>query len=106
MALQSVKEQGSHDIILVIFGHMHKKLAYGGYRTMLVRGMDKTIYLNAAVVPRVIDLTINDSEGLCTKRNFTIVDLNHGQVERVAEAWVMVGEHAHDDVEETILYSA
>jgi uncharacterized protein (TIGR04168 family) len=106
MALQRLKEHGTHDVLLVIFGHMHKALAYGGYRTMLVKGIDKTIYLNVAVVPRVIDSRTDDSGSWYSKRNFTIVDLKHGQVQRVAEVWVVVGENAHGDCEETVLYSA
>lgn len=109
-ALKTVKERGSHNVQLVVFGHMHKILAHDrGFRTMLVTGPDKTVYVNAAVVPRVIDVDTGESSGssrgLQTKRNFTIVDLAYGQVEKVAETWVGVGDNVSVE-EETILYSS
>lgn len=107
-ALKTVKERGLHNVQLVIFGHMHKTLAYNrGDRTMLVRGQDDIIYVNAAIVPRVIDVNAcessTDNGGSETIRNFTVVDLDNGKVEKVAETWVRVGENVSVE-QETILY--
>eukprot|EP00250_Pteridium_aquilinum_P019640 c24509_g3_i2 orf=162-1208(+) len=109
-ALKTVKEQAQHNVQLVIFGHMHKTLAHNrGNRTMLVRGQDNIIYVNAAIVPRVLDVNACESNtnngGLETLRNFTVIDLAYGQVEKVAETWVRVGESVSVE-EDTILYSS
>ncbi|MCO5573314.1 hypothetical protein L7F22_027083 [Adiantum nelumboides] len=107
-ALKTVKERGSHNVQLVIFGHMHKTLCLNrGNRTMLVRGQDNIMYVNAAVVPRVIDINASECStqkvGLQTLRNFTVVDLVNGQVEKVAETWVRAGNNVAIE-SETILY--
>ncbi|KAI5063267.1 hypothetical protein GOP47_0021814 [Adiantum capillus-veneris] len=109
-ALKKVKERGSHNVQLVIFGHMHKTLSLGrGERTMLVRGQDNIIYVNAAVVPRVIAIDASkchpNNTGLQTFRNFTVIDLNNGQVEKISETWVRVGDNVSVD-HEHILYSS
>lgn len=96
-ALKIVKERGTHKVQLVIFGHMHRTLAHNrGFRKMLVVGQDKTIYVNAAVVPRVQNVTgisaSYSNQGQVTERNFTSVDLIYGEVENVTELWVRIGD--------------
>lgn len=105
-AIAAVKQEGVR-VPLVVFGHMHQKLQCNHIqnRRMLEVGRDKTIYLNAAVVPRVrgiveLDLT------LLTQRHFNLVEFHDNEVEAIHEVWVTVGE---DDVEcqvkKTLLYS-
>ncbi|KAH7283467.1 hypothetical protein KP509_34G008700 [Ceratopteris richardii] len=88
---------------------MHKQLHLNrGDRTMLVRGPDNIIYVNAAVVPRVRNVSSKSNNTGITEwetiRNFTIIDVMNNQVTRVAETWIRVGENDFVD-SETILYS-
>ncbi|XP_042505463.1 uncharacterized protein LOC122082030 [Macadamia integrifolia] len=106
-ALSELKETTQFSIPLVVFGHMHKELAYqNGLRKMIVVGADNPIYLNGAIVPRVkrligeqghssnsmtddeMSLPEPDSEG--TVRAFTLVDILDGKLEKIAETWVSV----------------
>ncbi|PKA48279.1 hypothetical protein AXF42_Ash020714 [Apostasia shenzhenica] len=103
---------------LVVFGHMHNELAFGGYRKMIVVGDDGTIYLNGAIVPRVKRLRAGggsskdkkvirpDEEvgGSSTLRAFTIVDIEDGRVERVTETWVLISSQKNSVEEEKILF--
>lgn len=106
-AVSQLKETTELSIKLVVFGHMHKKLAHGkGLRKMVVVGDDNTIYLNGAIVPRVKTIgkeqishigssnsdktsaMTSDFEG--TQRAFTIADILDGSLEKIAETWVSV----------------
>uniref|UniRef100_A0A2N9FW58 Calcineurin-like phosphoesterase domain-containing protein n=1 Tax=Fagus sylvatica TaxID=28930 RepID=A0A2N9FW58_FAGSY len=106
-AISLLKETGKLCIPLVVFGHMHKELAYrNGLRKMIVVGDDNTIYLNGAIVPRVKRLideqgTGNRSfmkdktpvltpESKGTMRAFTLVEILDGRVDKIAESWVSV----------------
>ncbi|KAK3131773.1 hypothetical protein QOZ80_6AG0511210 [Eleusine coracana subsp. coracana] len=90
LAISDLQRETRVSIPLVVFGHMHKSLAYGrGVRKMIAFGANQTIYLNGAVVPRVkyaqpSSSTIpideqNQLEGsgvtVPTLRAFTVVDL-------------------------------
>ncbi|CAN1745966.1 hypothetical protein LINPERHAP1_LOCUS2631 [Linum perenne] len=101
-ALSRIKESNKLCIPLIIFGHMHKELAYrNGLRKMIVVADDETIYLNGAIVPRVS--STQDVQG--THRAFTLVEIVEGRVEKIAETWVSV---LRDDeagvVEEQVLF--
>lgn len=105
-AISLLKETGMFSICVVVFGHMHKELAYrNGLRKMIVVGADNTIYLNGAIVPRVKRLideqgtadrsfmnneTPPTPESIGTKRAFTLVEILDGTVDKIAEIWVSV----------------
>ncbi|XP_050212479.1 uncharacterized protein LOC126664238 [Mercurialis annua] len=100
-AIARIKETTKVNVPLVVFGHMHKELAYGnGLRKMIVVGADNTIYLNGAVVPRV--KKIADERG--TKRVFTLVEILQGRVDKIAEAWVSVSGDTASVEDEHVLY--
>lgn len=99
-ALHQLKETTKLLIPLVVFGHMHEELAYGGLRKMIVAGEDNTIYLNGAIVPRVKRLF--DAQG--TMRAFTLVELLDGNLEKIAKTWVSVIGDETALREEHILY--
>ncbi|XP_047165690.1 uncharacterized protein LOC124834900 isoform X2 [Vigna umbellata] len=116
-AISLLKENDQVSIPLVVFGHMHKELAYGnGFRKMIVVGPDNTIYLNGAIVPRVKRLNDEDkrsldeesalssSEAKGTRRAFTLVEISEGRVAKIAESWVSVVEDRTTLEEEHILY--
>ncbi len=72
---------------LVVFGHMHRELLNNaGHRKPLVLEDDgagnTTVFLNAAVVPRQ-----RLWNGMGTVRNFHVVTMNAGGVQRVDEIW-------------------
>ncbi|KAJ1382396.1 putative protein phosphatase DevT-like [Sesbania bispinosa] len=112
-----LKENSQVSIPLVVFGHMHKELAYGnGFRKMIVVGADNTIYLNGAVVPRVKRLgdedkrSLDDENALSspeakgTTRAFTLVEISEGKVAKVAESWISVVEDRTTLEEEHVLF--
>jgi len=105
-AIAAVKQEGIK-VPLVVFGHLHQKLQ-GDHvlkRTMLVVGEDKTIYLNAAVVPRVRGVMEPDLT-LLTQRHFVLVEFQDSEVEGVYEVWVTVGEDEKCEVTgKTLMYS-
>lgn len=121
-AISHLKDTTKLSIPLVVFGHMHKQLAYGaGLRKMIVLGEDNTVYLNGAIVPRVKrpryeqesrkrSSTLNEtpvapSEAGGTVRAFTIAEILDGRVEKVTETWVsVVGENVTLE-EEHIMFS-
>uniref|UniRef100_A0ACD5ZTW2 Uncharacterized protein n=1 Tax=Avena sativa TaxID=4498 RepID=A0ACD5ZTW2_AVESA len=119
-AISDLQSQTGVSIPLVVFGHMHKSLAYGGgLRKMIAFGTNRTIYLNGAVVPRVkqakdsspaVSSTSERDElqGLGsmapTSRAFTTVDLFDGVVDKISEVWVLVSDTGAELEEETILY--
>ncbi|KAF5956269.1 hypothetical protein HYC85_003494 [Camellia sinensis] len=110
-------------IPLVVFGHMHKELAYGnGIRKMMVVGADNTIYLNGAIVPRVKRLvadeqatnrktlmnnetSVSTPNAIGTVRAFTLVEISDGKLKKIAEAWVSVIGDKTALEEERILYN-
>ncbi|KAK3128543.1 hypothetical protein QOZ80_6BG0463230 [Eleusine coracana subsp. coracana] len=118
-AISDLQRETRVSIPLVVFGHMHKSLAYGrGVRKMIAFGANETIYLNGAVVPRVkyaqprsstvpIDEQ-NQLEGsgvtVPTLRAFTVVDLLEGRIEKIAEVWVLVNGTKTELEEEIVLY--
>lgn len=103
-AIAAVK-QGGIKVPLVVFGHMHQKLQreHPLKRTMLVVGRDKTIYLNAAVVPRVRGI-MDPGLTTLTQRHFVLVDLHNNEIESIYEVWVTVGE-GDCEVKQTLTYS-
>ncbi|KAJ6994157.1 hypothetical protein NC653_017089 [Populus alba x Populus x berolinensis] len=120
-AISHLKETTKISIRLVVFGHMHKELAYGnGLRKMIVVGADKTIYLNGAIVPRVRRLVaeqgtdntnfMNNETSVFspgsrgTMRAFTLVEILEGRVDKIAETWVSVIEDETAIEEEHVLF--
>ncbi|KAF5788186.1 putative protein phosphatase DevT [Helianthus annuus] len=109
LAIAQLKGNTKHSVPLVVFGHMHKELAFGnGPRKMIVVGDDNTIYLNGAIVPRVKrfhdnPLTENPKH---TLRAFTLIDSKEGKLEKIAETWVsVIGDNTSVE-EEHILFSS
>lgn len=114
-AISDLQRQTGVSIPLVVFGHMHKSLAYGGgLRKMIAFGANKTIYLNGAIVPRMkhaAAISTRERDGLQglgsmapTSRAFTIIDLFDGAVEKISEVWVLVSGVGSELEEETVLY--
>ena len=69
---------------LVAFGHMHHRLRHtqARLRKRIDTNPTGTVYLNAASVPRIIK-----TETTCL-RNFSLVSLQHGQVQDVSLVWI------------------
>ncbi|XP_038696944.1 uncharacterized protein LOC119993785 isoform X2 [Tripterygium wilfordii] len=122
-ALSHLKQTAKFRIPLVVFGHMHKELAYGnGLRKMIVVGADKTIYLNGAIVPRVKQLTEEQGtsnrssvhnaasqltpESRGTIRAFTVVEILEARVNKIAETWVSVIGDSTTIKEEHVLFKS
>ncbi|KAL3629623.1 hypothetical protein CASFOL_026845 [Castilleja foliolosa] len=120
-AISQLKETTDLSIKLVVFGHMHKELAYGnGLRKMIVV-RDDVIYLNGAIVPRVtiskehvisstsssnseMNSTVStDFEG--TLRAFTIADIVDGSLAKISETWVLVNGDNVEIENEIILFN-
>jgi uncharacterized protein (TIGR04168 family) len=81
-AIARVRDLGK-SIPLVTFGHMHHELKNPrGKRRNIVRVKDRTVYFNAACVPRIV----RDSEG--DKRSFSLVTLRHGIVQEISLIWL------------------
>ncbi|NET70723.1 MAG: TIGR04168 family protein [Sphaerospermopsis sp. SIO1G2] len=72
------------NVLLVTFGHMHRNLRHTKkvLRTAIHQSPEKTIYLNAANVPRIIE-----QDGV-KQRNMCLVTLESGVVKKVALVWV------------------
>ncbi|VAI83483.1 unnamed protein product [Triticum turgidum subsp. durum] len=120
-AISDLQRETGVSIPLVVFGHMHKSLAYGGgLRKMIAFGANnQTIYLNGAVVPRVKPAEAMNPSTISTSerdelqesasvgpmsRAFTTVDLFDGTVEKISEVWVLVSGAQAELEEETVLY--
>ncbi|KAK8581997.1 hypothetical protein V6N13_144985 [Hibiscus sabdariffa] len=109
-AISHLKETTTVSIPLVVFGHMHKELAYGnGLRKMIVAGTDDIIYLNGAIVTGVRPanetlLQSSNSDG--TNRAFTLVEISNAQVDKISERWVSVIGNETTSVEERILFKS
>ena len=81
-AIAKIKNLGK-SIPLVTFGHMHHELKYPrGKRRKIVEVRDRTVYLNAACVPRIIEENDN------TKRSFSLVSLDKGKVKEISLIWL------------------
>ncbi|XP_026417587.1 uncharacterized protein LOC113313076 [Papaver somniferum] len=124
-AISNTKETTKFPIPLVVFGHMHKELASrnGHLRKMIVVGADNTIYLNGAIVPRVKKLFHEQRTGtgssstegapVClvpepsgTVGGFTLVEINDGKPDKIAETWVsIIGDEIKIE-EELILFQS
>ncbi|XP_026426884.1 uncharacterized protein LOC113322913 isoform X2 [Papaver somniferum] len=124
-AISNMKETTKFPIPLVVFGHMHKELASrnGRLRKMIVVGADNTIYLNGAIVPRVKKLFHEQQTGTGssstegapvslalepsgTVRGFTLVEINDGKLDKIAETWVsIIGDEIKIE-EELILFQS
>ncbi len=81
-AIAQVQNLGK-SIPLVTFGHMHHELKIPrGKRRKLVEVREKTVYFNAACVPRVVK-TAQD-----VKRSFSLVTLRQGIVKTISLVWL------------------
>ena len=81
-AIAQVQSSGK-SIPLVTFGHMHHELKNPrGKRRKIVEVRDKTVYLNAACVPRVIDAPKG------AKRSFSLVTMKEGVVQSISLVWL------------------
>ncbi|ACK68354.1 metallophosphoesterase [Rippkaea orientalis PCC 8801] len=92
-AIAQVRHLGK-PIPLVTFGHMHHRLRHtqSRLRTQVKNHPHGTIYLNAASVPRIKEI---DGEKW---RNFSIVSLQQGQVNKISLIWVNAyGEIVSED---------
>ncbi|CAN8301420.1 unnamed protein product [Cochlearia groenlandica] len=123
-ALRQLKETTKLSVPLVVFGHMHKELQSGkGNREMVVKdGDNKTLYVNGAIVPRVVGTEENSSRGGIegnetrvraaaesesgggTIRAFTMVEILDGKIKKVTESWVQVDGSIAKIVEEKTLF--
>ncbi|XP_008813672.1 uncharacterized protein LOC103724251 isoform X2 [Phoenix dactylifera] len=119
-AISDLQRDTQIPISIVVFGHMHKELAYGnGLRKMIVVGTDNTIYLNGAIVPRVKMVQGASSPGTeedknqlqasdakdGTLRAFTLVEIAEGgRVEKISEVWLLVDGSKTEVEEENILF--
>ncbi|KAL7093342.1 hypothetical protein ACP275_11G035200 [Erythranthe tilingii] len=118
-AISYLKQTTNLSIKLVVFGHMHKGLAFGnGLRKMIVVRDDRTIYLNGAIVPRVkpigneqVSSSSDNTSATMTSnfggtlRVFTVVDILDGSLEKISETWVLVMEDKVIVENEFILFS-
>ncbi len=90
-------------IPLVVFGHMHHQLKQKDYtRIPTYMDSDQTMYFNAAIVPRIVKTT------QACQRNFSLVCLQAGIVERIASIWTdenfhIVSEQVFYDCTQTTL---
>ena len=87
------------NVPLVAFGHMHHGLRHRNdcERTKAIMNEDRTLYLNAASVPR-----IKKDERGDRLYNFSLVTLTHGRVTQAKSVWI------NEDMaiqQEEILYS-
>ncbi|XP_072981052.1 uncharacterized protein [Typha angustifolia] len=119
-AISDIQRETSISVPLIVFGHMHKRLAYGnGLRKMIVVDTNQTVYLNGAIVPRVKQIqesSLSSSSGEeqnqlqtagsvdATLRAFTLVDILDGRVEKIIETWVLVAGSKIQIKEENVLF--
>ncbi|XP_057785244.1 lysine--tRNA ligase-like isoform X2 [Salvia miltiorrhiza] len=100
-AISQVKERSKYCIPLVVFGHMHNELACGGFRKMVAVDADNTMYLNAAIVPRV---RYPSSGGGASSRAFTVVEFSDGKITKVTQTWVSINDGEASLQEELLLF--
>ncbi|XP_009126774.1 uncharacterized protein LOC103851652 isoform X3 [Brassica rapa] len=110
-ALRQLKETTELSVPLVVFGHMHKELEGGkGNRKMVVEDSDnKVLYVNGAIVPRVIEINETpvgaaEPESGGTVRAFTLVEILDGKIKKVVESWVQVTGSVAKIVEDMTLF--
>lgn len=98
-AIAEIQAMGK-SIPLVAFGHMHHRLRHTSarLRTAMVE-QDRTIYLNAAFVPRIQNIPGADS--VSQQRHFALVEISQGQVQTVSQVWL---DEQFETVNEQILY--
>lgn len=89
---------------------------------MIVVTADNTVYLNGAVVPRVVSYFDEEGKGRGnftssgtsssqsvsrgTKRAFTLIDISDGKVDKITESWIsVVGDETCLD-EEHLMYKS
>jgi uncharacterized protein (TIGR04168 family) len=95
-AIAQTKALGK-SVPLVAFGHMHHSLRHTKSRLRrAVHVEDGTVYLNAARVPRIVEM------GSDRHRNVSLVRLEAGQVVDARLVWV---NSAHEICAEEILYT-
>ena len=81
-AIAQVKQLGK-SVPLVTFGHMHHELKIPrGKRRKIVEVRDRTVYLNAACVPRVV----KSPQG--SKCSFSLATLQEGIVQSISLVWL------------------
>ena len=81
-AIAQVKKLGK-SVPLVTFGHMHHELKIPrGKRRKIVEVRDRTVYLNAACVPRVV----KSPQG--SKCSFSLATLREGAVKAISLVWL------------------
>ncbi|KAL4589876.1 hypothetical protein LXL04_002787 [Taraxacum kok-saghyz] len=107
VAISQLKGSSSttkYSIPLVVFGHMHKELAFGNSpRKMIVIGDgddNNTIYLNGAIVPRV-----KTQQPTTTLRAFTLINSKQGKIQNISETWVSVTANNANIEEEHMLFT-
>ncbi|XP_077238055.1 calcineurin-like metallo-phosphoesterase superfamily protein isoform X2 [Tasmannia lanceolata] len=108
-AISELQMSTQFSIPLVVFGHMHKELAYrSGLRKMIVVGVDNTVYLNGAIVPRVTHLVNKQGTGshdpIGTSRAFTVIEILDGRLAKITESWVSIIGDETTLKEEHLLY--
>lgn len=106
-ALCNLKANTRLAIPLVVFGHMHNSLSYGGQRKMVVVGSDGTIYLNGAILPRIKRDSGNgsaESNKAATLHAFTLVEILDERVEKISETWILVDGSKIEVHEESTLF--
>lgn len=98
-ALEMLAGQGRSPA-LVLFGHMHHSLKGGGHRDLVSVDADRgTIFLNAAVVPRIKKMPGSLPGSSCMGHHFLLVTLDRdGIVREGRHVWVRggAGLPAHD----------
>ncbi|MGF1478867.1 MAG: TIGR04168 family protein [Cyanophyceae cyanobacterium] len=92
-AIASVRATGKK-VPLVTFGHMHHRLRHTSAELrQALQHKAGTVYLNAARVPRIIEL-----EGE-RYRNFSLVSLHNSTIKQVSLVWVNeVGQIAREEI--------
>ncbi len=97
-AIDYAKHQGKR-VSLVTFGHMHHGLRHrqDQLRRRFLPGPGGTLYLNAACVPRWVQIDGS------THRNFSLVSLDSQGVQRAALVWV---NENHELSHQEILFQA
>ncbi|KAJ3698957.1 hypothetical protein LUZ61_002662 [Rhynchospora tenuis] len=116
-AISELQSNTQIPIPLVVFGHMHKSLAYSStnFRKMIAVGNKETVYLNGAIVPRVKHILVDNASSssvdptnvpensesvTASLRAFTVVDMHEGKVKKISETWVLVADKisVHEEI--------
>ncbi|PSF32241.1 TIGR04168 family protein [Aphanothece hegewaldii CCALA 016] len=94
----ALSRQMGKTIPLVTFGHMHHRLRHTQtrLRTQIEISPENTIYLNAALVPRIIE---QNGQKL---RNFSLVTLEQKKVTQASLVWI---DPEYQIVSENLIYS-